>query len=229
MELAASEQSCPLCDTIVVNPKERNPGTPDMPFSSKVELPAEGRIDRRGFAMLFTLILVIPALITMSIDRYANEEIGWSFYVLGALGVIFFWFVFPFFFKKFRAVPMFTVDTAATLGYLYLIEYLTGTSEWFLWLATPITAAAGAITITLYLIFTKKKKPHFLTKIALMLFAIGIYVMIIEAFITNYLDHFEVKNWSLLVMIPCMILGVAVLFVESRESVKEAIRRKLFL
>ncbi len=57
------------------------------------------KVDKRYFATLATLLLMIPILITFLYDVFSDNVITWSAYVLGGLVLIFVFFVLPFFEK----------------------------------------------------------------------------------------------------------------------------------
>ena len=95
VELADSETRCPLCGVEVVTPVKPwvEPKTP--PYPERLER-IMSRIDRRFFAGLLGVILLIPVCITLLIDLLANNGVTWSAYVVGGITVFFFVVVFLF-------------------------------------------------------------------------------------------------------------------------------------
>lgn len=227
VKLASSEKRCPLCHTEVLNPRECKAPTlmNERPYPDHIELLEEKRVARRGFAILFAILLLIPILITLTVDLLANKSLSWSLIADGGIVLLFIWFGLPFIFKRANLTLFLCLDIISVFTYLFLIEQITGSkSGWFFRLGMPITMTAGILIVGLQLVF-EHIKPPFLVRVALILFSIGSFVLMIELFIT---DVKIVNFWSVFVLIPCVLLGWSVLLIESRKNVKEFIRRKLF-
>jgi len=224
VKLAASEKSCPLCHIEVINPAERKKQA-EHPYPDNIEPLGENKFDRRGFAMLFAILLMIPALITLTINLLVNKTVSWSLITAGSLALLFVWFGLPLISKRVKFTLLLCLDIISVFAYLFLIEQITGSgSQWSLRLGLPITAAAGILIVGLQLVFVHKKVP-LLTKLALILFSAGFLVFMIELFVTGFKI---VSFWSVFVFIPCTMLGLAFLLIESRKNLKEFARRKLF-
>lgn len=226
VELAESEKHCPLCSVEVQNPK--------MPWQEPVERPYPryletlmDRIDRRYFATLAGLILLIPILLTIIFDLLGGDGLSWSAYIVGAMALIFVIGVLPFYFKRRHTVIFISADCLAVLLYLLFIERMNG-GQWFVGIGMPITVAASVCVIVLALLFTKKEHASFLVRAASVLIAAGVFVVCVEVILSlNQMRQVEL-NWSLYAFIPCVILSIVTSVLEQRKNLKEEIRRRLF-
>lgn len=226
VELEKGEKYCPLCHVEVLNPKAPWQEPVERPYPRYLETLVH-RIDRRYFATLAGLILLIPILITFLLDILDGSGLSWSAYIVGAMALLFIFIVFPFYFKRYHTVIFLSVNCAAILLYLLFIERMNG-GHWFVGIGLPVTVAASIGIIILALLFTKKNGMTMLKKCASVLFALGLFVLVVEVIIRlNETAPFDLK-WSLYALIPCAILGVAALILEHRKNVKEEIRRRLF-
>lgn len=225
VELAKSEKYCPLCNVEVLNPKAPWQEPVERPYPRYLEKLVH-RIDRRYFATLAGLILMIPIMITILLDILDGNGVSWSAYIVGAMALLFIFIVFPFYFKRYHTVTFLSVNCAAILLYLLFIERMNG-GQWFVGIGLPVTVAASIGIIILALLFTRKDMT-ILKKSASVLFALGLFVLVVEVIIRlNETAPFDLE-WSFYALIPCAIIGVAAMILEHRKNLKEEIRRRLF-
>jgi hypothetical protein len=225
VELADSEKRCPLCQVEVMNPRAPWVEPTERPYPHHLDNLMR-RIDRRYFATLAGLLLIIPCVITLLLDLILGGGITWSAYPMGAAALVFIFVFLPFYFKKYHTLAFLSADCAAVLLYLLFIERMNG-GHWFLRLGLPITTTASVCMILLALLFTKTG-VSVLIKAGAILIAIGLFVVCAELFIDLAVYSAVKFTWSFYVLIPCVILGVMALVLEHRENMKERIRRRLF-
>lgn len=227
VELAKSEKACPLCSVEVINPKALWQESAERPYPKYIQSFVK-RIDRRYFATLIGLFLIIPILVTIIYDLLSGGSISWSAYVVGALALLYIFIVLPFYFKRYHSVIFLSVNCIAVLLYLFFIERLNG-GDWFFGIGMPIAIAASVFIIFLALVFKRKKKQTgFFIKTALVLIASGVFVLGLELILSlNRLGVF-VLNWSFYAFVPCALLGFIAFVLEHRKNLKERIRRRLF-
>lgn len=225
VELAESEKRCPLCQVEVVNPKAPWVEPRERPYPHHID-PIMRKVDRRYFASLIALLLVIPCVITMLLDILANHGLSWSAYPIGAVALIYVFVLLPLYFKKYYTVRFLSADCAATLLYLFFIERMNN-GHWFLAYGLPVTVSASVCMIALALVFTRTR-ASVLVRGGAILIAVGLFVVSIELFI-ELATHGAIRlNWSFYPLVPCVILGVVAFILDHRENFKERIRRRLF-
>ncbi|MCL2486844.1 MAG: hypothetical protein FWE86_04515, partial [Oscillospiraceae bacterium] len=204
----------------------------DMPADSQyprnIETMGERGVDRRGVALVCTVILLIPAFITLVADFVTSGQFSWSLIVVDSLFLVFAWGVSPFYGKKYHPSIHMALGFASTLVFLYLLDWRTTPGDWFWPLAAPITGALAVPVIGLYLIITRLRPPM-LIRVALTLFAIGLFNVAVEFFVARFIRGGIVLNsWSIYVIIPCVLLGIAVIILDSRKDLKGYLKKRLF-
>jgi hypothetical protein len=227
VELAPSEKICPLCATPVINPSAPQPETAYLPYPMRVER-IMGRIDRRYGAALGSLILLIPAFITMISDLLINQEFTWSPYVMGGLLISFVFILVPWFILKPRLYLFLVFDVVAVLFYLAYISGVESEFRWFLPLALPLTLTCGALAAGVIFAGTAKRL-HGLYRPALMLFMFGVASIAMELFIELYAYGSVIFTWSLIVLAPTVVIAFMLILIERRQNLKDRIRRRLFI
>jgi hypothetical protein len=235
VELDRSEKACPLCGVEVINPRQPFEEAAERPYPKR-EDPANIRINRRFIAAMISIGLALPAALCLVIDFSSDHRLGWSFYVAGALVMIWVWLV-PFFLYKrpsyFKvALPI----SASVLAYLWLIESLQAVPGWFWPLAMPLVLLVTVlVTVLAELTIHKILRGFRLT--AAILVAAGLLNIGIELIIAIYLGRFTqhtanwpgALTWSWFVLIPCLALAAASLAVAHRQSVRAEILKRLHL
>lgn len=226
VELADSEKYCPLCNAEVINPQSPWEEPEERPYP-KYFVSFIKRIDRRYFATLAGMFLIIPILVTIIYDLLPGDGITWSAYVVGAMALIFVFLVLPFYFKRYHTVIFLALNCAAVLLYLFFIERMNGGS-WFMGVGMPVTISASVCVIVLALLFTKKKHMGLFIKAALILLAVGVFVLSVELILHMSGTGVLMINWSFYAFVPCTILAVMAFVLEHRKNLKESIKRRLF-
>lgn len=225
VELAESEDRCPLCQVEVCNPKAPRVEPLERPYPHHID-PIMKKVDRRYFASLIALLLVIPCVITMLLDILANHGLSWSAYLIGAAALIYVFVLLPLYFKKYHPLRFLSADCTAMLLYLFFIERMNN-GHWFLGYGLPITVSASVCLLALALIFTKTQ-ASVLIKSGAALIAVGLFVVSVELILALAVHGVARLNWSFYPLVPCVILGVAAFILDHRENFKERIRRRLF-
>lgn len=226
VELEASLRRCPLCNTEVINPNNRDAADPAArPYPSKVEL-LERRAIRRFFLMMATLMLLIPPVVCLICDVLGTGRITWSAYVVGATAMAYVYVLVPFAAEKPNAWLCIALDCGVTLLFLYAIA-VNLHDTWFVPLALPITLAVFVAVAVMALLF-KKTRAKFV-RLAGILFASGILCAGINLIVNLHLDKTPVLFWSLFVLVPCLIFGGISLIVNNRLQFKEEMRRRFFI
>ena len=229
VELAESEKKCPLCKTPVINPSNPWKEPENRPYPKRLEVIIEN-INKRFFAVLASIILLIPIFICSLTDIMTTHEFTWSGYVIGALGIFFVIILLPMFFVKKRSFLFLLLDLVIVLLYLYFIELKTAPqNKWFLSLALPLTIIFGVI-VFLFIMYAKYRKNHpVMEVIALVFAAIGVYTVCIELFINLFIGGMVPLIWSLYSCVPCIIISVAFIILNRRKKLLESIEKRLFI
>ncbi|MBQ9942631.1 MAG: hypothetical protein IJP03_06470 [Christensenellaceae bacterium] len=229
VKLAPSEKKCPLCQVPVINPISpwTQPDEKNRPYPRQVEK-IMTRIDRRFGAVLGSLILLIPTLLTVLCNMLIEGGITWSAYVLGAYVCLNVWVLFPFWLKKHSLALCWVLDSAVTFLYLGLIHHLTGHGGWLLPLGLPLGLLACLLTGLIMLLFRRELLAT-LYKTAGLFATLGLGACLTELVLDVYIHGIFAPMWSLFVLVSCLIIALLLFTLEKRNKLKEQIRRRLFL
>ncbi len=227
VELAPSERDCPLCGTLVQNPRcEWSP--PDiLPYPDTVDV-KEARIDRRYARRLVGVLLAANALITMLLDFLGGGGLTWSPYVIGAVGLLCCWFVVPLLYKFVRPYAVIVIDFAALGAFLLMIAVMTNGMGWYLRLFIPLLLLSG-ITFSLVMLARRRLEWPWLPRIALACLLVGLFLPGVECLIRLNAGLGIRFEWSFYAAIPVAVLAAALLLVERNKPLKQEIRKKLFI
>ncbi len=227
VELAPSEDRCPLCKTPVINPNGVWREPEERPYPEQLEV-VPPHIDRRYGAALASLFLLIPVSVVLASDLLINHRITWSAYVLGAIALVACWVLLPFYLDVQRPYLYLTVDTFSAALYLEMIAYLTGGAAWYLALALPLTIlAGGALMLSVYVCRRKRFPPLDRSSIVVVVFAAALIAL--EALTDLWLHQAVRLEWSLYALVPLAASGGVLRIIERKPKLKVEIKKRLFL
>jgi ABC-type xylose transport system permease subunit len=203
-----------------------SPEEPDCSgFPSRRDEPADV-FDKDLWIKLISVITAAPALLTVTIDYLMGNGIDWSLYILYVLGLVWVWCSSPFLFKRNIFPLWFAIDAAALIGFLFLVEWTSGTGNWAMPLAIPIAVMVAAIIFTLVSTF-RRKIVRQLQKPALIFLLVAVLCLFIEVFADLYRANQYRPGWSVLVAIPCLTFAVILLILQRRQWIVEELRHWL--
>lgn len=223
VELADSEERCPLCGTKVYNPEvERVVTSPPYPeFTAK-----DSRMSKKGFMLIITI--VFSALITQLFicELSIPSAKGWAGYAVYGVALFYVLVALPMWFRKPNPVIFVPCDFAAILAYLFYINYATK-GDWFLSFALPAVAALALIASAAAALF-KYLRHGYLYVCGGVLIANGFYTVLLEYLISSAFNIQSSFHWSLFPFIGCLIIGVGFIVISICKPIKEALKKKLF-
>ncbi len=228
VELAPSEPKCPLCGVEVVNPLRPWKKPRSRPYPNYFDEVMRG-VDRRYFALISALLLMIPVTVCLLIDIFTSGDMTWSSYVVGAAVLAMVVALVPLSSKEHRPYRYLVYNTVTTLAYLMLIDYKTPEPGWFLPLALPIALSLSVISGLITTYFQLRKSDEILVTLALLLFGAGAFTMLVEVFIRLYREQSVLPVWSWYALVPCLLSGAAFLILNRRNRWKESVRKRLFI
>ncbi len=221
VELKADATQCPLCCTEVVLPPgfERQAADPGPQRWDVVE----SAFDKRIWIQVVSVLMAIPALISVVLNAVLGEGLTWSPYVVASLATVWVWCASPFLYRR-NVVPLWiAIDALALLGLLYAVSVLPPASDWFVPLALPITLCLTALVLAIVML----ARGHVLRKLQLMaatLIAVSVLCIVIEASVDRYLVASVRLQWSLLVAVTCTPLAVVAVQLQRHRAVVEGMK-----
>ncbi len=223
VKLGDAEKSCPLCGTVVFHPDiTREPGKRLYPASSPRE-----RVDTKAVQTLLTILFLLPAVLVFLCDWQINDQITWSGYVMGALGVAYVAVILPSWFKKPNPVIFTPCGFAALALYLLYINFSTD-GNWFLTFALPVTGGIGLIVTAVVTLM------RYIPKGAFFIFggatiALGCFMVLTEFLLDMTFQILKFLGWSFYPLVILGLLGGYLIYLGASRPAREMMERKFFI
>ena len=213
VKLDDDARRCPLCGTPVMDPNLVRESAAEPVFPTQA---GEVKPVSRGEAAL--LITVILASI--------SAACVWSLYIIGAMAMLWLWFVPPLMDRKMGRFLRLLLDTAAIALYVLIIALVNHGLSWYKGLALPIVLSTGAAALFLALVLPGRS---ILSKTALLLGTAGGYALLLELLIDRFLTEGWEPGWSLVVVAICAAIIVPLIIVRRVPSLREEARRRFHI
>lgn len=224
VELDKSLQTCPLCNTPVINPKELEQKMVKSSFPKE-----KGQVEtvkRKDLGLLLSVVLIAAGATCGILNLFVFSGSAWSLLIIGACLIVWVLFIPIVIYTRLSAYSALLFDGIAIGVYLYLITFVTGNDIWFFKLALPIVLLVFCIAELLTLCI-RKLPVTFLTTALYLFTAAGILCVGLEVLIDWYLRSEIQLVWSAVVLTVCIIIDIALITMLSRARLRDAVRRRL--
>lgn len=224
VELADTENACPLCRTVVYHPQLHQ--TAGEPLYPRNRLPVR---PGRSLALqgLLTVLAVLAALIASLCDQQITGRITWSGYVIGGLLVGYVWLMLPAWFRQPNPVIFVPCSFAATIVFLLYVCLSTG-GRWFLPFAFPLTGGIGLIvTATVTLLRYIRRGRLFIVGGAAI--ALGGFMLLTECLLNYTFSIAHFSGWSFYPLAVLVLMGLWLIFLGICRPAREMMERKFFI
>lgn len=222
VKLAASEKSCPLCNTAVYYPEiKQSDVEPLYPKNIVPKVTSKSKVLNGAIIIMF----LIPLIVCFLADIQINGKLEWFGFVAGALAVGYIVFALPLWFEKRNPVIFVPCGFLAAGLYLMYINFVTN-GDWFLTFAFPETGGICIIissTVTLF--YYLKKGKLYITGGAFVLF--GGFMLLTE-FLMDMTFHIRFMGWSIYPLAVLVLIGGLLIYLGINRSAREIMERKLF-
>jgi len=222
VNLADTEEKCPLCGTRVYHPDIKRPTA--RPLYPRDKMP---KTAPRSKAMHGALIILffIPLFVSFLADLQLDNTLDWFGYVAGALVVAYVAVALPLWFQKPNPVIFVPCIFAAATVYLLYINLATR-GNWFLPFAFPVMGSLCLLTSTLVtlLYYLKKGKLYIWGGACI---ALGGCMLLIE-FLLGLTFSIPFVGWSFYPLVVLFLCGGLLIFLAINRSAREMMERKLF-
>jgi hypothetical protein len=221
VELNWRAKRCPLCNIEVVLPAGLVESSTENSLPQQRDV-LESAFDKNLWIQVVSVLMAIPILLSLVIDAVLGEGLTWSVYVIASLSAVWVWCVSPFLYRRNIVALWIAIDALALLGLLYLTDFLSPFSGWFLPVALPITLCVAGLTL-LVVELVRRRILRELHVVASILVAVGLLCMVVESAVDLYRATFRLQ-WSLLVLVICIPLAVIAAMLQRRRSVVEGMK-----
>ena len=225
VELADSEEKCPLCGTAAYHPElVRLEGKSLYPADSDRH---EETIKVSGVLFVITVVFLIPIVLTFMFDVKSSGGVTWSGYVISSIVLVYIMAVLPIWFKKPNPVIFSSVDFTTAVLYLLFIDLFTQ-GGWFLPFAFPVAGGMALIAETVITLV------HYVRRGYLYIFggaiiATGFLTVLIELLINVTFHLRNTLVWSIYPLVSCFLIGMALIVIAISKPLKESLHKKFFV
>lgn len=224
VELEKGCPECPLCDTPVVNPREKNVSAEKSVYPENINIPKS--LSKKYWVFVISLVMLIPNLVLIILNTLIFDS--WVVkYIVGGFCVAWIWFLFPFLWKKQIPVISLGIDAIALLVYLNMFRVYGDDNGWFNSIVLPVVIALWAIC-NLFIFWLKKPRSKSLIAIAV-LGAINVMSFIIEICMNMFYYGKLQFVISLVVTACCVSLMIFFAVLEKSRRLKAWVSRKFFM
>ena len=226
VELDSSLNKCPLCGTIVYNPKQYTTADSVQESTFPKRTGEVEKVNRRDSVIFVTILLLTITVTCGLLNGLVYDKIWWSAPVNGVCMILWIFFIAAILIDKITIYGMLLSDAGAIAIYLYLISRLTETKEWLTEIGLPILG----ITFLLLELFTflGKKLPFSLLVGTLYFFLMVAGVCVtIEIVIDLYIIGIVHLSWSAIVLTVCAIISVGLVMMLMMRRLRNNISRRL--
>lgn len=224
VELEPSLESCPLCHTPVINPKELQKIKKAAPYPTE-----KGQVDvvkRKDLGILTSVVLIATSLSCLLLNIFVFSQSPWSLFVIGSC-IILFVLVFPaVIYTKLPIYISLLFDGIAIGFFLYLITFNTKSNDWFLKLALPIVVLS-TIMVEIFALLVRSFPVSFLTTALYFFSEAAVFCTGLELLINHYLQKPLQLVWSAVVLTVCGVIVAALIALLSKRRWRDAVRRRL--
>ena len=226
VELNPAARECPLCRTPVLNPS--CPVDADAPSFFPTRREEVAPVSRREAALLLTAMLLSVAICCTLLNLVFYSDVWWSFFIGGAMAMLWVWFVPPLLSRKLFIWVRLTLDVLAVGVYILLIAIALDGMDWFVGLALPIVAAGVLVIPVLYWII-RTRRCSLLVSAVLVLLALGLFAVLTEFLCDRYLKGVWLPGWSMVVLASSVGLSIPLIIVRRVPSLREEARRRFHM
>lgn len=224
VELEKACKSCPLCDTPVINPREKTEPSEKLAYPDVLSIPKS--TNNLYLAFVLSLVILIPTLVSTIINAllFDNPVIK---YVVGGFALAWIWFLFLLLWKKPIPSVLVTVDSVAVLLYFQLFKTGGNSAGWVDYFVVPVVISLWII-INAFILWMRKKRSKSAIAAAV-LASINVLTVICEirasAFFLGRLQFVV----SLVMTACCVSLVIFFTVLDKSKRMKMWLHKKFFI
>lgn len=225
VELADSEQKCPLCFTRVYHPDiQRESGEPLYPDNPPLQ---HKTVTRSGILFIVTSLFLLGMLLPLICNLNLNGKATWSGVVIGAVLLAYIIIVLPIWFSSPNPVVFVPVDYAACgLYLLYLNIHFQG--GWFLTFAFPVVGIVCVIT-TAAVALCRYLRRGYLYIFGGTTILTGGAMLLIEFLLNLTFDFHTRLVWSVYPFTACFLIGLLLIIIAINPRLRQTLQKKFFV
>ena len=224
VELEKACKACPLCDTPVINPREKSNEKEKTAYPERLYIPKA--TEKRYICFILSLIILIPSLVLIILNAafFDNPVIK---YIIGSLAVMWVWFIFPLSWTKPMPAVLVAIDALALMGYFYLYHIGGDDTGWVKSVAMPICIVLWGL-VNLFVLWLKKPRSKSAISVGV-LGSINLMAFVIEIATSWFFMNKPQVVFSLVVTACCVSLMIFFIALDKSKKMKAWIQRKFII
>lgn len=219
VKLAKSEKKCPLCQTKVPKNDKKNEV---LAYPKNIEKNSK-KINKIYLVRLISLILVLMSMIIVLCNLIAVGRVTWSIYIISS--TVYLCSLLLFISRRKVYISIFFSVIINQL-FIFLLAYLNNGIYWYFTLAFPLILLSGISSLFFYRLL---KHKNVLRILSYSLFYLSFLLIIIELLIDLFRDNLVNLSWSIIAILPMIIIGIIILVVSFNEKLIDEIKRRIFI
>lgn len=227
VKLAASEEKCPLCNTVVINPNDTGEDKKEAAYSHRYEEYPGRKINVKYLVQIILSIIGIGVLVQTLCDFLISFNISWSLYGIGAFGLLV-CFALPIL-TKFKSPYIATmIDVVALALYIYMIAVMTDGQLWYFEFYLPLHLLTGIYSFCM-VIFLRKKRRNFFRAGGVSLLFVCLILILIELLLDIFIVGKIYLIWSLCCAPPFIAIAILLLVIAAKPKLREEMGKRLYM
>lgn len=224
VELEKACKACPLCDTPVINPREKSNEKEAPAYPERLYIPKA--TEKRYICFILSLIIIIPSLVLVILNAafFDNPVLK---YIIGAFAVMWVWFVFPLSWTKPIPAVLVAIDALALMSYFYLYRFGGDDTGWVNAVAMPISIVLWGV-VNVFILWLKKPRSKSAISVGV-LGAINLMAFVTEIATSLFFMNKLQVIFSLVVTACCVSLMIFFIVLDKSKRMKAWIQRKFFI
>ncbi|MGN0447251.1 MAG: hypothetical protein ACI4GC_01745 [Acutalibacteraceae bacterium] len=226
VELEKSIRKCPLCDTEVINPKEKNEPKVQPAFSDQAHIPES--LPKKFVAYVISMVMLIPNIVCLLANAVFFNGEFWSLYIAATSLLLWVMFVFPFFTSKLKPYRMWAFDTLSVIFYVYFFFVMgTDTRTWYYDTALPIILIVSFM-VFIYMLWVRKRERHIILKVLHLFIDFSLFSLFGGLIISVGLGIKIMGYIGIIVFISCLFIIAFLCYCYKSKSVRRYITKRFF-
>ncbi len=227
VKLAASEQKCPLCNTVVINPNETGENKREEAYSKRYEDYPVRKINIKYLTQIILAVIAVGVIVQTLCDFLISFNLSWSLYAIGAFGLLV-CFALPVL-TKFKSPYIATmIDLVALALYIYMIALMTKGELWYFEFYLPLHILTS-VYIWCMVIFLRKKRRNFFRAGGISLLFVCFLLILIELLLDIFIVGEVYLIWSLCCAPLLIAIATLLLVIAARPKLREEMSRRLYM
>ena len=227
VKLAASEEKCPLCNTIVINPNDTGDDKKEAAYSQRYEDYPRRRINLKYLTQIILAVIAVGVVVQTLCDFLISFNLSWSLYAIGAFGLLV-CFALPILTKMKSPYIATMIDLVALALYIFMIAWMTGGELWYFEFFLPLHILTS-IYVFCMVIFLRKKRRNYFRAGGISLLFVCFLLILIEFLLDIFIVGKVYLIWSLCCAPLLLAIAILLLVIAANPKLREEMGRRLYM